>query len=82
MTKYVEWVEPFHYHDENDTAVPANKYVPRVIRITTEDAIVLQKAKVAFNNKCYNKNFAYASDRMALDDFVIEHWGRIIEVQE
>jgi len=82
MIKYVEWVEPFHYYDGNDTKVPTNKYITRIIRVTTEDAIILQKAKVAFNNKCYGRNFIYESDQKALDDFVIEHWGTIIEEEE
>ena len=67
MTKYVEWVEPFW-----------NEYpdVPVILRLTVEDAIIVQKASL---EKSGNKTFKYESDEDALDDFVVIHWGNIVE---
>jgi hypothetical protein len=78
---YAEWVEPFHYVDPSDPD-NYNKHVAIVKRITKEDAITLQKANVALDNKIKNRNFKYDSDEIAFEDFVITHWATIKEYEE
>jgi len=78
IVRYVEWIEPWHYHDISSPH-PAEVYINRTIRVTVEDAIKMQKANAAFENRKNNRHFTYKSDEMALNDFVVTCWGKIVE---
>jgi len=80
--KMVEWVEPHYYHDVQNPGKYPDNYVNRTLRVTAEDAVTLQKAKIALDNVVRKRSFVYDSDELALNDFVVERWGKIIEVEE
>jgi len=79
--KMVEWLTNRHYYNPNKPEGYEGDCVTVINRITTEDAIILQKAKMKLDNKIHNRGFCYESDEMALSDFIIENWGKIIEVE-
>jgi len=78
---YVEWNEPFYYIDP-DVPEEYLTHVNRISRLLIEDALTLQKAYVKENNLRKNRNFQYANDEEALEDFITVRFGKIIEVQE
>jgi hypothetical protein len=62
--RWVEWIEPFG---------PENQ--PVYCRVSESTAIATQKASA----KIARPDFQYASDEMALDDFMTVHWARFVE---
>jgi len=78
MAKYVEWVEPYHYVDDDKW----DAHIMRICRVSVEDAIVFQKAAVKHDNKLRGRDFEYKTDADALDDFVVINWGTVIEEEE
>lgn len=66
MTKYVEWMEPY---DSGDSCV--------ICRMSFEDIIKsMKRLQENFKN---HPNYPYKSDQEAIDDFIVVHWGRIID---
>jgi hypothetical protein len=80
--RYVEWVEPLHYRNPEKPEEYAHTSVPRISRVTTQDAITLQKTFVAGENERTGRKFEYENDYRALDDFIVTHWATIVEVEE
>jgi len=79
--KMVEWVTKRYYYNSKSPEKYGESYILMTTRITAEDAIILQKSKMELENKVHNKTFNYESDEKALNDFVMENWGTIIEVE-
>lgn len=65
MTKYVKWIEPYD--------ADANGCME--IRMTVEDVIKCQRARVAQ----VKPEFVYESDEQALFDFIAVHWASVVE---
>jgi hypothetical protein len=67
VSKYVEWIEPYYTYPDGRTIGPV------YLKLSVEDAIEVRKVIAA------QGNFTYENDQQALDDFIVVHWGKLVE---
>lgn len=67
--KYVEWIEPF------DTLPDGTTIGPVYCRLAVDQAILHRK------NQVRGTDFTYESDEQALDDFLVVHWGKVVDIE-
>lgn len=68
MTKYVEWDEPWGQTKYGDEDI----YLHIVCQARAKDVIAFQRKREP----------RYTKDDEALQDFLVVHWGRIVEKRE
>jgi hypothetical protein len=66
--RIVEWIEPYH-------SCPDGSYLGTLTcRLPVEVAIASRKEMVK------GTDFTYESDEQALDDFIVVHWAKVIDI--